>query len=427
MQTHTKKRKEKKNKGNLKEGEDKEKKIMATSRRIGCSDVIVLDGDDMRLDIPEIKNYKFWQTLMDTYAPILHFHKEERIFPTNITSICEHYSLMPCSSDTLPPPPPASSSSSSFHLVLTDKVDRPNSIPNFCLSETAPEESNVPCYVIVEKEEKKKKKKMSAQNTVGGDDVIRVNFFTMYPYSVGKRVLGYTWGSHFQDWEHCFIRFQLSHPSSCGSSSSGGGGGDGGSGVESITTDGDTSTFFARNTTPLSIGWKAHGRETEIPWGDASLQRGGGPKFVNGTHPVFYVARGSHGLYPKPGRFRYQKCRPFRCIPPSVTVPFLSDVCNSGGHVWETWKNWVVIGPDHYLHGENAVRKSDGFLTNLSLSIQGTNVENWTRQIDYIGHTPVQKVCGFWRLTGMNRVPISKIRERENKKNKKVVVEQKTQ
>jgi hypothetical protein len=68
-------------------------------------------------------------------------------------------------------------------------------------------------------------------------------------------------------------------------------------------------------------------------------QHGGGAtykasdlSFVNTTHPVVYVADGSHASFPRVGNFDIPK------------VPLLDDHTYAGGPVWQTWLNWVNVG-----------------------------------------------------------------------------------
>lgn len=55
-------------------------------------------------------------------------------------------------------------------------------------------------------------------------------------------------------------------------------------------------------------------------------------EFVAGTHPVVWVADGSHASYPKRGSFD---------IP---NVPAFDDHTYAGGPVWQTWHSWVNVG-----------------------------------------------------------------------------------
>lgn len=63
------------------------------------------------------------------------------------------------------------------------------------------------------------------------------------------------------------------------------------------------------------------------------------PKFDNDQRPVGYVAKGSHGLWVRPGTFTYLNAVVFK----------LNDDTSDGGVVWDTKNSLLTINyPDSY-------------------------------------------------------------------------------
>jgi hypothetical protein len=59
-------------------------------------------------------------------------------------------------------------------------------------------------------------------------------------------------------------------------------------------------TVFLHGTSPLGVSYSAHQGRRWAQWTSQSTQ--------NGTHPIVYVARGSHANYSKRGRYRVRVC-----------------------------------------------------------------------------------------------------------------------
>jgi hypothetical protein len=150
-----------------------------------------------------------------------------------------------------------------------------------------PDAANIPVYAMV----------------VQKDDGITTDFvyWMFYPYNNGKRVCigaflpyvgcvgGYsTFGNHVGDWEHVTIRLV--------------------------------------NMVPTQITLSQHDSGETLNWGDPRVQ-------MYGTHPVFYAATGSHGLYPDARRHTY------KYLPNGDT---LNDD-TSAGVAWSTWNNIIEI------------------------------------------------------------------------------------
>jgi hypothetical protein len=58
-------------------------------------------------------------------------------------------------------------------------------------------------------------------------------------------------------------------------------------------------TVFLQDTTPLGVSYSAHQGRRWSAWNTQT---------TTGTHPIVYVARGSHANYPKPGRYTIRVC-----------------------------------------------------------------------------------------------------------------------
>jgi hypothetical protein len=59
-------------------------------------------------------------------------------------------------------------------------------------------------------------------------------------------------------------------------------------------------TVFLHGTTPLGVSYSAHQGRRFSPWSSQTTQ--------GGTHPIVYVAYGSHANYPRRGRYRIRVC-----------------------------------------------------------------------------------------------------------------------
>lgn len=89
---------------------------------------------------------------------------------------------------------------------------------------------------------------------------IVATYFTLYPYNRGKQILDTVWDNHVGDIEHAHI--------------------------------------FFKNAIPTKIIASYHSWNTTKTWGDSSIE-------MNGTHPVLYSAKGSHGLWFSVGKHEY--------------------------------------------------------------------------------------------------------------------------
>lgn len=133
-----------------------------------------------------------------------------------------------------------------------------------------------------------------------GNQITDIVYWMFYPYNNGKRVCigwyspwgcvgGYsTFGNHVGDWEHMTVRL----------------------------VNGQASQVFLSQ----------HANGQTFNWGDSSLA-------YDGTHPLVFSAKGSHGLYPDARRHIYKN------LP---NGDFLADDTNHGPQ-WDTWQNLKVI------------------------------------------------------------------------------------
>lgn len=131
-----------------------------------------------------------------------------------------------------------------------------------------------------------------------GSDVFDVHYFFFHPYNRGKRVCvgvfiggigcvgGYsTFGNHVGDWESFRVRFY-------------------GETMEDVETS--------------YHSYEAHFSKNDL--------------YFNGTHPVIYSAKDSHGIYIRPGRYVYMK------LPNDELVDYTGD-----GLEWHTYQNVMII------------------------------------------------------------------------------------
>ncbi|SDW54916.1 protein of unknown function [Marininema mesophilum] len=114
------------------------------------------------------------------------------------------------------------------------------------------------------------------------DNVVDIVYWVFYPYNQGKKVAWWTLGNHVGDWEHVTVRLT--------------------------------------NSSPSQVYLSAHSGGSTMGWDDA-------PK-VGGTHPIAYVAKGSHGMYKDAGKHVY-----------GFSLGSLIDVVDytSDGKVWDPW------------------------------------------------------------------------------------------
>lgn len=195
-------------------------------------------------------------------------------------------------------------------------------------------EPNAPCYAIV---------------VLGDVATYTIYFYYFYPYNLGKKVAGIEFGNHPGDWEYVSIAFD--------------------------------------NDVPISLGWASHGNDKTAMWKDATVS-------MNGEHPVFFAANGSHGLYNTAGNHYYI----------SKYVRFIYDACDAGKRT-ETWQNFVLITPDNYNGKKDFTINQD--LVSVSLNLPG--IDNWTTFRRFGQMATMQTITLFgksiYRLSGYNTIP----------------------
>jgi hypothetical protein len=120
-----------------------------------------------------------------------------------------------------------------------------------------------------------------------GSGYVDLNYFVFFPYNRGKEHLFTVWGNHVGDWERLSVR-------------------------ATETWDDVAGWTYA----PLGVTYEAHGTPRSYLW-DSVLRTGG-------THPIVYVAWGSHGFWRTAGDHDYDW--------------HSSDVTNDRGLRLDTWK-----------------------------------------------------------------------------------------
>jgi len=172
------------------------------------------------------------------------------------------------------------------------------------------------------------------------------NYFLFYPYNKGKTILGYQIGNHVGDWEHASI------------------------------------TFI--NSNPITITWSYHAKFESVPWSSNVVSKLGG-------RPVFYIAKGSHGVHPSVGKFKYLGDLAF----------FVYDETDSGPII--DMNSAIFITSDN-ANGYQYTVDAKG--NNVPLSCI-SNIP-WTAY-NLFGHPALGKVkllnFTLWRLSGYNKIP----------------------
>lgn len=92
-------------------------------------------------------------------------------------------------------------------------------------------------------------------------------YFYFYPYNRGKEKVDTIWGNHVGDWEHMSVRFSWAQTPS-------------GWGLK-----------------PQEVYYSTHDKGFTKSWADAPRE---------GSHPIGFVARGSHAMYPFSGSYTYK-------------------------------------------------------------------------------------------------------------------------
>jgi len=132
-------------------------------------------------------------------------------------------------------------------------------------------------------------------------------YYTFYPYNGGKTISGTNYGNHVGDWEHITVRLNLINPN---------------------------------NPIPTYYGSQHEGGEwcydlnsSECLFLDNSYR-----VQLNGTHPIWYSAVGSHAYYPAAGNTVYE----------NITILNINLITLTDNHdgqnpyVWYTWNNVAV-------------------------------------------------------------------------------------
>jgi len=131
------------------------------------------------------------------------------------------------------------------------------------------------------------------EETVGEGDMsfefVDLVYFFFYPYNRGKRVLSYTYYSHVGDWEHLTVRLTWQW-------------------------DEQTQNWSLK---PVGVYLSAHSFGSAYAWEQV-------PK--EGTHPIAFAAKGSHGLWIDAGIHKYGQ----------ALEEDLTDHTSEGSH-WDTW------------------------------------------------------------------------------------------
>jgi len=217
-------------------------------------------------------------------------------------------------------------------LPMKEQLTHPDQVHSWFAGDL----KNAPCYAVV--------------RPLGTS--FQIYFYYFYPYNRGKKISGRTYGNHAGDWEYVAI------------------------------------TFNAKSS-PIHLHWAHHGKRADCVWRYRKI-------IYDGDHPVFFIARGSHGIHYKTGTHYYI----------SRWVRFIYDKCDAGIRI-ETWKKAVILTPENYTGKKDTAY--DMGLKPVSLSSRETN--NWTN-LTYFGQTiPMDKrrIRGksIYRLGGYNRIPMS--------------------
>ena len=122
---------------------------------------------------------------------------------------------------------------------------------------------------------------------------IDLQYFVFTPFNYGKELFGMPFGNHIGDWENIIVRLYR------------------------YEQDGDI--YYK----PILMNFKAHSFNYFLPWDEIEI--------AEETHPVCYLAKGSHGIWNTPGEHTYI----------NYVIVKLSDECNRG-ICWDTWTNDIL-------------------------------------------------------------------------------------
>ncbi len=208
------------------------------------------------------------------YAPRVYLHSEEAYWPSSVE--WSFHFLKRYWSD----------SNKHWWLLTKEELDEPSSVlPYFCGVNPSKSKSlqvellkleDVPVYAFW----------LELEPMPG--EVVDLVYFFYYPYNRGKQKVNTVFGNHVGDWEHVTVR---------------------------LTQQGDSQTL-APSEDAASIVVSAHGNDTRYTWSQVDR--------VEGTHPIVYSAKGSHGSYLAHGGHTYNK------------TLGLTDFMNAGT-AWDTW------------------------------------------------------------------------------------------
>lgn len=116
-------------------------------------------------------------------------------------------------------------------------------------------------------------------------DYVDLVYFVFCPYNESKKIAGKWWNNHIGDWEHASVRIKVTE-----------------SGV-----------------VPVKVAYQTHSFVDYAVWSDAEKE---------GTHPVVYISKGSHGMWKQEGDNAYFDIGVFKLV----------DEC-SKGTAWNSWEN----------------------------------------------------------------------------------------
>lgn len=115
-------------------------------------------------------------------------------------------------------------------------------------------------------------------------------YFYYAPYNLGKTIAGLEFGNHIGDWEHISVR---------------------------LLKEENNGRLTYR---PVIVNYSAHFMKNYVSWDEVEK--------VNGTHPVAYIACGSHGMWKDAGVHVYV----------NAVVVKLKDL-TSKGTAWDLWED----------------------------------------------------------------------------------------
>ena len=139
-----------------------------------------------------------------------------------------------------------------------------------------------------------------------------LSYFYYAPYNLGKTIAGMEFGNHIGDWEHITVRLMKEE-------------------------NGGKISYR-----PVIVDFSAHFMRNYVAWDEVEI--------VEGTHPVAYVACGSHGMWKDAGEHIYV----------NAVVVKLKDQC-SQGTAWDLWQegNMETFAYDALNHKGEGIGSSE--------------------------------------------------------------------